>query len=85
LIRIRKEEADLRAAPLQWLDASTATSAILRRGGIVVVANLGAQPLSVDHIVVDEVVFSSKADGASVGPASVTVAPECSIVVRTGQ
>ncbi len=85
LIRIRKEETDLHTAPLEWLDSPTTTGAVLRRGDVVVVANLGAEPLSVDGLGVAEVVFSSTVDGATVGPMSVTVAPECSIFLRSGR
>jgi alpha-glucosidase len=83
LIRIRKEETDLRTAPLEWLDASTAASAVLRRGDVVVVANLGEDRLTVEGLVAGEVIFSSRVGGASLGARSVTIDPECTAVLRS--
>jgi len=77
LIGLRKQFPALWQAPFQLVEHG-AQHVVLRRGSLVVAANLGAQPVAVAALAGGSVVYASDA-----APVGTTVPGECTVIIDT--
>ena len=83
LIAVRRAHPELHTSVLEWVPLGRADVAAARRGSLLIVANLSAEPVEVPTDGAAELVFTS-GEAPTVTDGGLRVAPETTVYVRHG-
>lgn len=83
LLAVRRDHTDLREAPAEWLSSPTTTSAVMQRGSLVIIANLGPEAIRVPVAAIDRTVFTSNGPPRFDG-LGIDVDAETTVIVTRG-
>lgn len=84
LLALRRSRPEMWSEPLEWLTPVSRTAVALRRGSILVVANLGPDPVVYDTGVTPDVLFVSNPSRGRTYGTRIQVDPETTVVAGIG-